>query len=1101
MNHTNYIKNLFNSFIQDSGRIGERVMFIKHYNTFNLNLEEIEEQVGQRFRDGLLYHRYSKNDIKEPYEPFMSGIRYYYQKFFSKEISVEEFIEKCNVYSLHKEIFISYLKNGIATRKEAIIYAEILYEREMFINSIINCLDYIARKKDVLIVLNRFHLAGLSTIHLVKQIISKIDKCAIRLLLIYNETHSTYLYTEDEFYRLIDKAEESNILFEWDGIEDNGADDYHSSFIPNSRFFTDYLSKLCNLYYMLAIEDAEYYMEIIYHRIVQEKLSVDKQDKFNFFAIRALNDIQDNNTNGALLMCEKLLSMIKSEDTYLNFVYYYIISLAQMTMIQSELAIKYSQKCLELAKNMEKDNLIFLSEVLCVGAQFSGWKDVFSVEFSVVKIEEYLVERFKKYGFKNTLAYYLAYGCENNYIEIEDIISGKAEPVYFNEAIKIGTELKNNNFFLSAYTKSIIIYTDKGFHKFVDEFYQEKLKIIEHENNTKRQANLLMGMGYNAIISEQFAKASDYINKSINILYELKNSENIAEGLYNMSINCICCQDYEDAAIYLENVFKMLDNLGFETITICNASKLYGLLALCYFKIKNEYRCYLCLDKIEVLLSHIFEENSFLDFNQWREDLFLYYFVSGLVSKNNGDYDEAYNLFIKAKEHFELFPGAKFYNIVEFTIEFVSLCRLLDKNSEAENLLNESMKFCEDNGYIYKSKVIMFAVSGKRYSQKQFNLSMNMLNLERLVDLAYNTGKEFQLRDRKKDINFLSAWQEMLNREEFEDTVLINNAMSTLQNNFNLDGILIIKKNNLKVNSLYEMSGYSFNNNDYQSMFEFFETSKRAFITSRTDKSFMEYEKIVAMFGKNKIVTLVGIPLANETGIYTVLIATVNMHKNFRRNRILLNEENLVIMKTAFVQLTNDLERIHNRKNIVEMNKKLKELAVTDMLTGLYNRQGLSKMIEDNCGCNSSITILYADLDNFKFYNDSFGHDVGDLILVEFAKVFKRVSKSHGYAVRYGGDEFLVVLRNVDREKGIQVAKEIYKEISGGFVDVVKNYTNKNINIPKEKQVSCSIGIASSEYCDHDIISDTLKRADEALYYMKKNKKGSYILWEDIEKS
>src|SRR5574344_481604 len=162
MDHITYIKNLFFSFIQDSEFSSEQMMFIKHYNTLNIKLEEIEKIVGKDYKDGLLYHRFSKNDIKDPYEPFMAGIRYYYQKLFSKDISIEDFIEQCNVYSLHKEIFINYLQEGLAKRNELIINSEFDFEKEKFIVSIINCLDYISSRKKLLIILNRLQLAALS---------------------------------------------------------------------------------------------------------------------------------------------------------------------------------------------------------------------------------------------------------------------------------------------------------------------------------------------------------------------------------------------------------------------------------------------------------------------------------------------------------------------------------------------------------------------------------------------------------------------------------------------------------------------------------------------------------------------------------------------------------------------------------------------------------------------------------------------------------------------------------------------------------------------------------------------------------------------------
>ena len=148
-----------------------------------------------------------------------------------------------------------------------------------------------------------------------------------------------------------------------------------------------------------------------------------------------------------------------------------------------------------------------------------------------------------------------------------------------------------------------------------------------------------------------------------------------------------------------------------------------------------------------------------------------------------------------------------------------------------------------------------------------------------------------------------------------------------------------------------------------------------------------------------------------------------------------------------------------------------------------------------------NLTILYADLDNFKYYNDTFGHEIGDVVLVEFAQLLKKVTGDDGFAVRYGGDEFLVVLKNKDKKTGIRIAEQIYKGIQGGFVDILSSHMGERVVIPDEKKISCSIGIATAETDEHLSLNETLKRADEALYYIKRNGKSRYTLWEDIHEA
>lgn len=1100
MNHTTYIKNLFYSFLKDDTNLTENIMFIKHYNTLQLNLEEIEKIVGDHYKDGLLYHGFAKNDIKEPYEPFMNGVRYYYQKFFSDRMSVQEFVDACNVYSLHNEIFVSYLMNGRAERQEMIIISEVLFEKKKFIESIINCFRYIAKHQKILIVLNRLRFAGLSTIRFIEQILEQGDICGAKFMIIYNELQQPFSYIERDFDKIIKIAEDRNILFEWENDVEYISRDYHSAFIPNRRFFGEYLRKINNLYYMLALEDADYYINVIHSRITEDRLNIDDNDRFEFYIYACFCNVLVNDSNSAIMMSERLVKVYDKSDKYRDYMYNYVCGHIHMMMVQSDTAIKYAKQCRKLALEIDDEKLIFKADVLYHGAQYSGWKDVFAIDFGNVAVDEKFTKDLRKYHYTNTLIHYLIYGYDNDYESIKKIVEGTPSPTY-EEAVRIGKKLGNSDFLLTAYTKYIVLFTERGFNRYSDGYYKEKLKIIENEKNEIRQSHLLMGMGYNSILCENCSEADKYFSEAIVLLYQLHEAEGIVETLYNMAENSMFAEDYMLACEYINTIFKMLDNLGMKSIRICNASKLHGLLAVSYYRMGNEYRCYRNVGKMEILISHILYhgEDEYLEYCRWNEDLFLYYMLKGILEKLNKDYESAGENFEKAMIHFNECSEVAFYGLTTFISEYYKYFIEVGEKNKAEKIAEIGMKYCRSNGFEKKMNDLELLLREGHVNAKPLPLLFDSISKENLIDLSYNIGIEKKLDERKKDIRFLSAWQEMLNSDDIEYNVLIHNAMLNIQNSFNFDGILFIDTGEGDIKEIYKDIDDSDMN--YEELMRFFKMVKKEFIANRTDKIFFEYEKVVSLFGKNKIATLVGIPVYNENDLGAIFMGTVNMHRNFERNGILMDEDDLMIIKTAIIQLCNGIERIRSKINIVEMNERLRQLAITDMLTGLYNRQGFAKMIEYHNNCSNPVSILYADLDNFKYYNDTFGHDVGDVVLKEFAKVFENAARNVGYAVRYGGDEFLVILENTDIAGACHVADMIYESISDGFVSVVSEYMNQNVDIPKEKFVSCSIGIAASENGRLENIEDAMKKADTALYYMKKHSKGSYIVWEDIDET
>jgi diguanylate cyclase (GGDEF)-like protein len=122
---------------------------------------------------------------------------------------------------------------------------------------------------------------------------------------------------------------------------------------------------------------------------------------------------------------------------------------------------------------------------------------------------------------------------------------------------------------------------------------------------------------------------------------------------------------------------------------------------------------------------------------------------------------------------------------------------------------------------------------------------------------------------------------------------------------------------------------------------------------------------------------------------------------------------------------------------------------------------------------------------------------VGDYILVNFASILKKMVAENGYAVRYGGDEFLLAFPDTSIDQAETVAQTIYTELEkrNYFLDHIPHEEDVVIEVPREHYISCSIGIACTDYAHGCEINETLKHADDALYYVKKHDKRAYRIW------
>lgn len=166
------------------------------------------------------------------------------------------------------------------------------------------------------------------------------------------------------------------------------------------------------------------------------------------------------------------------------------------------------------------------------------------------------------------------------------------------------------------------------------------------------------------------------------------------------------------------------------------------------------------------------------------------------------------------------------------------------------------------------------------------------------------------------------------------------------------------------------------------------------------------------------------------------------------------------------------------------VTKQLETLVVHDQLTGVYNRnkfKSLSKQRTQELIIPKDfpVTFLIADLDFFKKVNDQYGHEAGDKVLKSAAKVMSQSVRTSDYVIRWGGEEFLVVLMGCNLETGKDIAE------------------NMRVNIEKSDNTVCpvtaSIGVAPYQGGNYH---DTIKNADEALYKAKTEGRNRVIVSE-----
>jgi diguanylate cyclase (GGDEF)-like protein len=185
------------------------------------------------------------------------------------------------------------------------------------------------------------------------------------------------------------------------------------------------------------------------------------------------------------------------------------------------------------------------------------------------------------------------------------------------------------------------------------------------------------------------------------------------------------------------------------------------------------------------------------------------------------------------------------------------------------------------------------------------------------------------------------------------------------------------------------------------------------------------------------------------------------------------------LMSSLAVSESRGVELAKRNREAALLREKLREQAMHDQLTGLYNRHyveewfGLELRRAQRHG--RPIAAIILDIDHFKRFNDSFGHEAGDLVLRELAAVLRRSARASDVACRYGGEEFLVLLPECPFDAALRKAEQLREEVA----KLELRYDNQPLG-----PVSVSLGVAA--FPDHAKQSEELlRRADEALYRAK----------------
>lgn len=214
----------------------------------------------------------------------------------------------------------------------------------------------------------------------------------------------------------------------------------------------------------------------------------------------------------------------------------------------------------------------------------------------------------------------------------------------------------------------------------------------------------------------------------------------------------------------------------------------------------------------------------------------------------------------------------------------------------------------------------------------------------------------------------------------------------------------------------------------------------------------------------------------NQTYETKIKLITTNKLRNFKIQKNLLYSNTGKII--GYVGFMYDITDMKNRE------KELEYIASIDPMTKLYNRRYFTQMSETILKIakreRKPISIIMLDIDDFKKVNDTYGHKIGDDVIISIAKTLQNVGRKSDVVCRWGGEEFILLLPHTSISGAVTIAQKIRKDIKN--INIIIN-DNKTIH------VSVSIGVSSVDVQNQKVLDPALKQADDALYRAKEKGK------------
>lgn len=1080
------------------GKVNEAensIVMVSYNNSFSVEgLETLKRYSEKKDNVFFTWKEYTAQEIVGAYDPFLDVICEMYREYVKGDF--DEFLTKCQVYELHRDVLKMYYETGVCKRQEPVLLDEVEYEQARMTKTIALMLKEVAEYHPLMLVINRFQRASKSSIELVCALLED-PSSKIGLVLGVNQARMRNDYCASEWNYLTEKLKDAGHVYHIGNSGLGRTQNYQN----NEKQYQDYRNtfiKLTNIIELLDYEQAKSYFEELERQVKFEEVKMPDGVKLSLYFMHTQVAILLGDLSKALDIIEDI-SKLEVPGMESMITYQCSMDLATCYMYQGKLdqAERYVEVAHQEAERIGKAEYVFKAEVLKMSIQMSGWHNIF---FCVkdVEIDSKIIEKMMFYGYRNHLAHTYIYAFDNRPEIVAKAYVSEAALIHFTKGIRLAKEIGNDALVCTAYQKNAMIASTNGMNEIALLYSIRTFQYIQNHKSIEG-GRMLSAIGYNLSALGHLDEASWFYGQAISLFYELQLPEDIAEVCYNVAMSCIAKGDYKLAEESLQIAIKTVDKLHLNSLRVCNVAKLYAIQALLSVLQGNNFDCERYVLSCGQFLNYILEKQKdevVHDFARSDDDICLYHFAKAMNALRAEDYDAALAEFEETEEYFQKAEGNLFYIHALYRKSRMELYEKLGRMEmfevERENLLQ------------YQEVLIQIAASlsdGMLTEIRESVGSLIPVSKNHIEELIRQTALQKENVRNKRQLEFISIWQNLLDKNDVRIYELVKSSIRLFLNRFNNDCALYVRCEDGASQVMYNDTGVFFGQDKLNDLEKYIREYPDGVAVSKISHTFSEHKEIITFFGVDEVCSFVAVPFFKDGALESYFITYIKMKDNWHDsvNRYLLNEDDLKIYQLLIRELGYAIHRLEYYDKISQMNKRLQEAATTDVLTGITNRMGMYERLRLELEKRTVIPglgVMFVDLDNFKPYNDTYGHEIGDIVLQGMARIFDEAIAGKGFVSRYGGDEFIIIAYTNEKAELAKIAHSIYEKIvlADGFKVDIETTLGKEIQIEDKHKIGCSIGITTCEmFATENYVDDLIKVADDSLYHVKAAGKGTYI--------